>query len=178
MKRFSCRSAVALVTSVPRMLLAVALVAGAACAKAPPPPPPQIPLTITAAPEARVKAPMTIAVSADVNPDSSGRPSPVVVRVYQLRTDAAFRATDFFALFQDDQKALGPEMISRDEFTMAPSARKTVDVTMSPDTRFIGAIAAFRDIRNTQWRVLVPATNRALDVTVERASVAMKVAAN
>jgi type VI secretion system protein VasD len=155
------------------------LTVAAGCAKAPPPaPPPQIPLTITAAPEAKIKAPMTIAVSADVNPDSSGRPSPVVVRVYQLRTDAAFRSADFFALFEDDQKALGPELISRDEFTMAPSERKTMDVTVSGETRFVGAIAAFRDIRNAQWRVLVPATTKGLDVAVERARVVMTVAAN
>ena len=158
--------------------LFAALVLGAACAKAPPPAPPQVPLTITAAPEAKVKAPMTIAISADANPDASGRPSPVVVRVYQLRTDAAFRRTDFFALFEDDQKALGPELITRDEFTMAPSERKTLDVTVSAETRFVGAIAAFRDIRNTQWRVLVPATNKAMDVAVERARVLLTVAAN
>jgi type VI secretion system protein VasD len=158
--------------------LCAASAVAAGCAKAPPPAPPQVPLTITAAPEAKVKAPMTIAISADANPDASGRPSPVVVRVYQLRTDAAFRSIDFFALFEDDQKALGPELISRDEFTMAPSERKTLDVTVASETRFVGAIAAFRDIRNTQWRVLVPATNKAMDVAVERARVVMTVAAN
>lgn len=154
------------------------LAAAAGCAKAPPPAPPQVPLTITAAPEAKIKAPLTIAISADANPDASGRPSPVVVRVYQLRTDAAFRSTDFFALFEDDQKALGPELISRDEFTMAPSERKTLDVTVSAETRFVAALAAFRDIRNTQWRALVPATNKAMDVAVERARVVLTVAAN
>jgi type VI secretion system protein VasD len=158
--------------------LLVLLTAAAGCAKAPPPQPPQLPLTITAAPEAKVKAPMTIAVSADVNPDSSGRPSPIVVRVYQLRTDAAFRNADFFALFEDDQKVLGAELISRDEFTLAPAERTTMDVTVSGDTRFVAAIAAFRDIRNAQWRVLIPATGKGLDVAVERARVVMSVAAN
>jgi type VI secretion system protein VasD len=170
----SCRTALLALCS----LLVVAAMVTVSCGKGPPPQPPQIPLTITAAPEAKIKAPMTIAVSADVNPDASGRPSPVVVRVYQLRTDAAFRSADFFALFEDDQKALGSELISRDEFTMAPSERKTMDVTVSGETRFVGAIAAFRDIRNAQWRVLVPATDKGLDVAVERARVVMTVAAN
>jgi type VI secretion system protein VasD len=173
MNCLSCRPAPIALCS----LLVVAAIC-ISCGKGPPPQPPQIPLTITAAPEAKIKAPMTIAVSADVNPDASGRPSPVVVRVYQLRTDAAFRNADFFALFEDDQKALGGELISRDEFTMAPSERKTMDVTVSGETRFVGAIAAFRDIRNAQWRVLVPATDKGLDVAVERARVVMTVAAN
>jgi type VI secretion system protein VasD len=158
---------------------AAALVA-VSCAKAPPPPPPppEAPLTITAAADARVKAPMTIAATADINPDSTGRPSPVVVRVYQLRTDAAFAKADFFALFDDEQKVLGQELISRDEFMLAPTERRTLDVTVAGDTRFVGAIAAFRDIRNAQWRGIVPAPRTGLTVSVERARVVLTPAAN
>ena len=133
-------------------------------------------MTIAARPEARVKAPMTIAASADTNPDASGRPSPVVVRVYQLKSDAAFNAAEFFALFDDDQKVLGPELISRDEFVVAPAESRTMDVAVSTDTRYVGAIAAFRDIRNAQWRgLVVPAQRKGLTVTVERARIVLSV---
>ena len=147
----------------------------AACAKAPPPaPPPSI--TIAAPPDARVKAAMSLAAATDANPDATGRPSPVVVRVYQLRTDAAFASADFFPLFDDDQKVLGPEMITRDEFVLAPAEKRSIDVTLSGETRFVGAIAAFRDIRNAQWRVLVPAPRSGLNVTVERARILLTAA--
>src|SRR5262245_62038716 len=33
---------------------------------------------------------LTLRAAADVNPDGNGRPSPVVVRIYQLKTDTAF----------------------------------------------------------------------------------------
>src|SRR5258706_4242000 len=145
------------------------------CGKAPPPAPPSI--TIAAPPDARVKAAMTLAASADTNPDATGRPSPVVVRVYQLRTDGAFTGADFFALFDDDQKVLGPELISRDEFVLAPAEQKKMDVTVSGETRFVGAIAAFRDIRNAQWRVLVPASSKGVTLAVERARIRLSVAA-
>jgi type VI secretion system protein VasD len=153
-----------------RLALATAfagLLAAGACAKAPPPPAVP-PLTIAAAPEAKTKASMTLAASADSNPDGTGRASPVVVRVYQLKTDAAFKGAEFFALFDDDQKVLGQELISRDEFVLAPSEKRTIDVAVSRDTRFVGAVAAFRDIRNAQWRGLVPAPRAGLNVTVER----------
>ena len=44
---------------------------------------------------------------------------------------------------------------------------------MSGAARFVGVIAAFRDIRNAQWRVVVPAPLKQDDVTlsVERARV-------
>ena len=89
-----------------RTVLACALVAacaGAQCAKAPPPPKPEPPVTIAAPPEAKVKASMTVAANAEVNPDVNGRPSPIVVRVFQLRADAAFAGAEFFPLFDDEQ---------------------------------------------------------------------------
>jgi type VI secretion system protein VasD len=149
----------------------VVLLATGACAKAPPPPPPSLPpITIAAAPEARTKSAMTLMASADTNPDARGRPSPIVVRVYQLKTDGAFKGADFFALYDDDQKVLGAELISRDEYVLAPSERKTIDVTVSRDARFIGALAAFRD-RNAESRALLPAPRSGLNVTIERARV-------
>jgi type VI secretion system protein VasD len=120
---------------------------------------------------------MTIFVSADTNPDATGRPSPVVVRVYQLKADAVFSGADFFALFDDDQKVLGADLISRDEFTLAPAEQRRIDVTVSGETRWLGAIAAFRDIRNAQWRVLMPASRRSLILAVERARIVLSLAA-
>ena len=152
----------------------VVMVAAAACAKAPPPALP--PITIAAPPETKTKSAMTLAASADTNPDANGRPSPVVVRVYQLKTDAAFKGAEFFALYDDDQKVLGPELISRDEFVLAPSEKKTIDVAVSKETRFVGALAAFRDIRNAQWRGLVVAPQRSsLNVAIERARIVLSV---
>lgn len=147
------------------------MLAAGACAKAPPPAPALPPITIAAPPEVKTKAAMTLMASADSNPDAAGRPSPVVVRVYQLKTDAAFKGADFFALFDDDEKVLGAELISRDEFVLAPSERKTIDVSVSRDTRFVGALAAFRNIRNAEWRGLVPAPRSGLNVTIERARI-------
>jgi len=152
------------------------LVAAASSACAKPQPPALPPITIAAPPETKTKSAMTLAASADANPDANGRASPVVVRVYQLKTDAAFKGAEFFALYDDDQKVLGQELISRDEFVLAPSEKKTIDVAVSKETRFVGALAAFRDIRNAQWRGLVVAPQRSsLNVAVERARIVLSV---
>jgi len=162
----------------PRQILAFAslvMAASSACGKAPPPAA-LPPITIAAPAESKTKSAMTLAASADTNPDANGRPSPVVVRVYQLKTDAAFKGAEFFALYDDDQKVLGQELISRDEFVLAPSEKKTIDVAVSRDTRFVGALAAFRDIRNAQWRGLVVAPQRSsLNLAVERARIVLSV---
>lgn len=133
-----------------------------ACASAPPKP-------------ARTR--LTIAATADTNPDSSGRPSPVVVRLYQLKADTAFTAAEFFALFDDEMKVLGPDLIGRTEYTLAPSERRTMELDVSADAHFVGIIAAYRDIRNAQWRTIVAAPIKKDDVTVavERARVVFSV---
>ena len=46
-------------------------------------------------------------------------------------------------MFDDDKKALGPELISRDEFVLGPAERRTIDVTVAGETRYVGAVAAF-----------------------------------
>jgi type VI secretion system protein VasD len=100
-----------------------------------------------------------------VNPDAGGRPSPVVVRVYQLQSDTKFAEADFFALFDTEQQVLGEDLLSREEVTLAPGERKPLHLEVKDGVKFIGAVAAYRDIRNSRWRVLQPApTKNLLDV--------------
>ena len=77
--------------------------------------------------------------AADVNPDRNQRPSPVVVRVYQLRTDTSFQAAQFEPLYDDDRKTLGEAFLTRDEFTLDPGQRQVIDVSLAIDTRYVGS---------------------------------------
>jgi type VI secretion system protein VasD len=123
---------------------------------------------------------MQISVSADVNPDSQNHPSPIVVRVYQLKDDAAFKDADFFALYDKEQATLGPALVSRAEFELTPGEQRLLDYPLALEARFLGVAAGYRDIRNAQWRALDGAPDKKLinmvkknkiDVVVERAKV-------
>ena len=93
-------------------------------------------------------------VSADVNPDTSGRASPIVVRVFQLRNDGEFAAADFFPLYEKEKETLGASFISREEYVLAPGEARTLDLALNAEARFIGVIAAYRDIRSAHWRAI------------------------
>ena len=58
--------------------------------------------------------------------------------LYQLKGDAAFTNAEFFALFDDEQKVLGPELIGREEYVLAPSEKRTVESAVSGAARFVG----------------------------------------
>jgi type VI secretion system protein VasD len=156
--------------------IVVAVAAAISCAKAPPPAAPPAPMTITVAPAAdtKVKTVMTIAASADANPDVNGRPSPVVLHVYQLKADAAFNSAEFFALVDDHQKVLGDSLVSHDEFFVRPAEQRPVDVSVAKDAAFLGIVAEFREYRTASWRAIGPSPRAGFTVAVERAKVSVK----
>ena len=128
----------------------------AGCAGAPPPPKP----TVVAA---------TLQATASANPDARKRASPLVVRIYELKSSAAFDAADFLSLYERDQATLAAEMGAREEFTLRPGDTKPWEKTVGADVRFIGVIGAFRDIERARWKAIVPVKANARNVVTIRA---------
>lgn len=102
--------------------------------------------------------------SLQVNPDSRKRASPVVVRVYELKSRAQFDAADFISLFERDKDLLGAELVARDEFVMRPGETKDIAKQPGPDTKFLAVLVGFRDLEKSRSRavaeVLPNKTNR------------------
>jgi len=97
----------------------------------------------------------TLQASERVNPSTSQRPSPLLVRVYELKTAAAFNSADFMSLYQRDKAELGADLLGKEEFMLAPGETKKFAKTLAPDTRFLGVVAAFRDVEHARWRSIV-----------------------
>jgi type VI secretion system protein VasD len=117
---------------------------------------------------------ISIVASGKINPSGSGRPSPVVVRLYDLKTPTAFANADFISLFEQDKTVLADDLIARDEFTMQPGEKKIINKVLSPQTRVIGLVAAFRDIERAQWRgiaTVAPGKDNSLSIELDDVSV-------
>lgn len=97
----------------------------------------------------------TIQASPGLNPSESRRPSPLTVRVYELKSAAAFNRADFMALYRGDVAELGAELVAKEEIVLTPGESRAYAKTLSPDTRFLGVMAAFRDLEHAQWRSIV-----------------------
>jgi type VI secretion system protein VasD len=97
----------------------------------------------------------TLQAGTAVNPDLRKRPSPIVIRVYELKSAAAFDGADFVSLFERDQATLAAEMSAREEFILRPGETRMWDKTTAPDTKFIGVMASFRDIERARWKSIV-----------------------
>lgn len=101
-----------------------------------------------------------ITTAADLNPDYQGRPSPVNLIVFQLKSPEAFLGADFFSLFPPDSPVLGEDLIRRTQIQVRPDEKNPVEWQFDEEARFIGVVAAFRDIENAEWRGLVELPER------------------
>lgn len=97
--------------------------------------------------------PVAVLLNADanINPGDSGQPSPIVVRIYELKGIKAFNNANFFD-FDDDTKLLGADLISSREYELTPGSEKKYDGKISSEAAYIGVVASFRDIQSAQWR--------------------------
>ncbi|WP_157269384.1 type VI secretion system lipoprotein TssJ [Azohydromonas aeria] len=120
-------------------------VLGSGCA-APKPPPPPAPTLLLGSIEA----------AGNLNPSISRRPSPLLLRVYELKSDTAFNNADFVSLYQRDQAELGADLVAREELVLAPDSTRPLQRTLAPETRFIGLLGAFRDLEHATWRSVLP----------------------
>jgi type VI secretion system protein VasD len=112
----------------------------------PPPPPPPLPTPVTG----------SIQGASELNPSVSQRPSPLLLRVYELKSPTAFNQADFMALYQADQATLGADLIAREEFMLAPGEIRPYRKSLTPETKFIGVVAAYRNLEQATWRTIVP----------------------
>lgn len=96
---------------------------------------------------------MDIEASAGTNPDASLRPSPIKVRIYELKDAGTFVEADYFNLETADKVTLAADMLSRDEFILRPGEKRRIDRKSHAQTTAIGVIAGYRDLPNTVWRV-------------------------
>jgi type VI secretion system protein VasD len=99
---------------------------------------------------------LNVASQPNVNPDNSGRPSPVLVKTYELRNDLAFKQADFQSLFGNPVQALGADLIASDELVFIPGEARKVSYKPAPETRFLGIVAGFRQMERAHWRIIKP----------------------
>ena len=114
---------------------------------------------------------LNFAVSPDVNPDPSGRPSPISMRYYQLAATSVFDNSDYFQIHDKETTLLGPVLLDRQDLPLMPGAEQDATFDPKPGTKFIGFIASYRDIDHAAWRAEVaipPNKTTTVKVQVEK----------
>jgi type VI secretion system protein VasD len=116
------------------------------CASAPPEPTPIPPTQIN----------LQLISQANTNPDASNNPSPVLLRIYELKEQSNFMNADFFALFDKEQATLAADLVHKQEILLTPGQNSALQIDPDASTKLLGFFAAFRNLDNAQWRSVTP----------------------
>ena len=114
---------------------------------------------------------ISVTAAEDVNPDAQGRASPVMLRIYELRSRAGFDGADFFSLYSAERETLAADLAGKHEQIVTPGTSAEIRRTPPPDVRYIGIVAAFRDIERAGWRsaaALAPNQTTHIQLRIER----------
>lgn len=102
---------------------------------------------------------MDVRSDKNLNVVSSGSPLPVVVRVYQLSDDAAFKSASFNDLWKRDAEILGATLLSSKEVTMQPDSKESISLPLNEKTKFVAGFAMFRNTNTAKWSFIQPVSD-------------------
>jgi type VI secretion system protein VasD len=123
------------------LMLWVLSLALAACSSAP------------AQPE-QMKLDLSIEAKGTINPDEKGRASPVLVRLYELKTTSSFEQADYYSLESTDRTVLMQDLLARDEFILRPGEFQDIERKLNPDSQALGFLVGYRDLGKATWRTI------------------------
>jgi len=102
------------------------------------------------------KLDLTLNGTDELNPDLNGRPSPIVLRLIELKHPVAFETADFFSLYQRPKEVLAPDLVVLEELELRPGEQREMKLSVQPGSRYVGVLAAYRDLPESNWRVVIP----------------------
>ena len=99
---------------------------------------------------------LSLVASEDQNPDVNGRPSPMIIKLVEMKASSAFANGDFFTLYGATADTLGPDFVTAETLAVRPGETVDLYLTLKPGSRYVGVVAAYRDMYGDNWRYLLP----------------------
>ena len=79
-----------------------------------------------------------------------------MINFFELKSAAAFKQAGFFSLENNASSALGDDLIDKIQVELRPGQGKSYHLSLSNQTAYIGIVAAYRNIDQATWRVVIP----------------------
>ena len=117
---------------------------------------------------------LKLTASDQLNPDLNGRPSPIVVRLFELKHPVAFENADFFSLYERAKESLVPDMVATEELELRPGETVELKLSVEEGSRYVGVLAAYRDLPDTKWRYtlqVAPVEVTDADLTLDQSGI-------
>lgn len=96
-------------------------------------------------------------VEADINPDENQRPSPLFIRMYELKSAKQFERADFVSLYERDKEILGADILNTQRLKrLTPGENSDNNFVLNKHTQYVGLFAEFLQFRNSGFKIVIP----------------------
>lgn len=100
---------------------------------------------------------LTFKADADINPDDKKRPSPLFLRMYELKSTKQFDKANFIDLFERDSEILGADLLAKQTLKrLKPGDERTDKFVLKPETRFVALFAEYLQYKDAKFKVVIP----------------------
>lgn len=100
---------------------------------------------------------LKIVAEENINPDDNKVPSPVIVRMYELKTTKAFEQANFIDLYEKDSEILGKSLVTSQLLKpIKPGESSNTNFILSKDTQFVGLYVEFLQYENAKYKLTIP----------------------
>lgn len=131
------------------LALLAAVIALSGCKSSPPPEPQE------------TVAELNITVTDDVNPDSDGRASPLVVTVFALKDARQFEREDFLSLYEGAAQRLGADLARTVRLReLVPGETRLETIQLDPGVRYVGLMAEYVQYDKAKATLVLPLVER------------------
>lgn len=97
--------------------------------------------------------------ASNINPDEKEKPSPVFIRLYELKSTAAFDKADFIDLYESDEEILADALVAKQELKrLTPGTQRVDQLVLNKDTEFVALFAEFYRYKDAKAKVVFPVT--------------------
>ncbi len=117
-------------------------------------------------------------IAEDVNPDTNGRASPVVVNLLFLSNNRQFEQEDLISLMENAEDRLGKDLMNKVRLKeFIPGETRSEFFELTAETTYIGVVTEYIQYQKAEAKLLLklePHTNNKFSVRVNRLSMAEK----
>lgn len=112
-----------------------------------------------------------ITAGEDINPNHDARSSPLVIRLYELKSPGGFQDADFIDIYERDEELLANSLVARHLLkAVVPGEQRQERLVLRPDTTHVGLFAEFSEYRGSGYKVSFPVTQHNVIRDVVRVS--------
>jgi len=124
---------------------AAAVSLGSGCAAAPPPVEPPAPCD-------KQIVTLDLYAAGNLNPNDSGNPRPVVVRLYQLTSDLNLQNARYDDVLLRPEEVLGKDVMKVDELSVFPNDHLQIKFERNKEAAWLAGVALFHGPKGQSWK--------------------------